>query len=191
MAHTSCTDKPLEALSHSCKGQAMQIIEWPPRGKAWSKHVKHLSAVLVDIPATCHVMGISRPDYVNQVWIIMRSLLKVKSTQEKHTLPLLAPSYTEMNSNTFNLWEVLEVIKNQAMILSQERQVQIIYDSPSEVSSMYLYGDNLRLQQVLADFLVNALIFTPGFEGASVLFRLIPRRERIGTKMHIMHLEFW
>ena len=99
-------------------------------------------------------------------------------------------SYMEMSSGKFNLGEVLEVVINQVMILSQERQVQVIRDSPAEVSSMNLYGDNLRLQQVLSDFLTNALHFTPAFEGSSVAFRVIPRKERIGMKMHIVHLEF-
>ena len=99
-------------------------------------------------------------------------------------------SYMEMSSGEFNLGEALEVVINQVMILSQERQVQVIHDSPAEVSSMNLYGDNLRLQQVLSDFLTNALHFTPAFEGSSVAFRVIPRKERIGMKMHIVHLEF-
>ncbi|KAK9284772.1 hypothetical protein L1049_025127 [Liquidambar formosana] len=98
--------------------------------------------------------------------------------------------YMEVNSGEFNLGESLEVVINQVMILSRERQVQVIHDSPAEVSSMHLYGDNLRLQQVLSDFLTNALLFTPAFEGSSIALRVTPRRERIGTKIHIVHLEF-
>lgn len=96
----------------------------------------------------------------------------------------------EMNSSEFNLGEILEVVIKQAMILSREQHVQIICDLPAEVSSMHLYGDNLRLQQVLSDFLTNALLFTPAFEGSSIAFRVIPHKERIGMKMHIVHLEF-
>lgn len=95
-----------------------------------------------------------------------------------------------MNSAEFNLGEVLEVVINQVTILSQERQVQVTCDSPAEAASIYLYGDNSRLQQVLSDFLTNALRFTPAFEGSSVLFRLTPRKERIGTNVQIAHLEF-
>ncbi|KAK2985678.1 hypothetical protein RJ640_011906, partial [Escallonia rubra] len=98
--------------------------------------------------------------------------------------------YMEVNSAEFNLGESLEVVINQVMILSQERQVLVINESPAEVSSMYLYGDNLRLQQVLSDFLTNALLFTPAFEGSSVLLRLTPRKQSIGTKIRIVHLEF-
>ncbi|KAK6918723.1 PAS fold-2 [Dillenia turbinata] len=98
--------------------------------------------------------------------------------------------YMEMNIGEFNLGEALEVVINQAMILSQERQVPIIHDSPADLSSIDLYGDNLRLQQVLSDFLTNALVFTPPFGGSSVALRVIPRKEPIGTKMHVVHLEF-
>ncbi|KAH7843513.1 hypothetical protein Vadar_017511 [Vaccinium darrowii] len=99
-------------------------------------------------------------------------------------------SYMQMNSSEFNLGEVLQVVINQAMILSRERLVQVIYDLPADVSSMLLYGDNLRLQQVLSDFLTNALFFTPAFEGSSVLLKIIPRKKSIGTKIHVVHLEF-
>ncbi|KAL0301665.1 UNVERIFIED_CONTAM: Phytochrome C [Sesamum radiatum] len=47
-------------------------------------------------------------------------------------------SYREMKSDEFNLGEALEVVMNQVMILSRERQVRIIYDLPSEVLSMFL-----------------------------------------------------
>lgn len=96
----------------------------------------------------------------------------------------------ELSSGEFNLKEALEAAVSQVMILCRERQVQIVHDSPSEVSSMHLYGDNLRLQQVLSQFLTNAILFTPAFEGSSLSFRVIPRKERIGIKMHIVHLEF-
>lgn len=96
----------------------------------------------------------------------------------------------EMNSVEFNLGEALEVVINQVMILSRERQVQVIHDSPAEVSTMVLYGDNLRLQQVVSDFLTNAIHFTPSFDGSTVGLTAIPMKERVGTKMHIVHLEF-
>ncbi|KDP29925.1 hypothetical protein JCGZ_18494 [Jatropha curcas] len=98
--------------------------------------------------------------------------------------------YMELNSEEFNLGETLEVVIKQAMMLCQQQQVEIIRDLPAELSSMNLYGDNLRLQQVLSDLLTNTLLFTPAFEGSSIAFRVIPRKERIGTNIHLVHLEF-
>lgn len=96
----------------------------------------------------------------------------------------------ELNTNDFNLSETLTAVMNQAMIPSREREIQVILDLPPDLLSMYLSGDRLRLQQVLADFLINALLFTPARQGSSITLRVIPRKERIGTKMHIVHLEF-
>lgn len=126
-----------------------------------------------------------------------RQLLKTSTMCQKQLAKIIDDTdiesieecYTEMNSCEFNLGEVVTVVINQVMILSQERKVQVTWDSPVEVSQLYLIGDNLRLQQVLSDFLTTAILFTP-FEDSSVHFRVIPRKERIGTKMYIMHLEF-
>ncbi|PKA50137.1 Phytochrome C [Apostasia shenzhenica] len=96
--------------------------------------------------------------------------------------------YLELNTAEFNLGEILEAVIFQGMNMSRERQVSLVQDSPAEVSSMYLYGDSVRLQQVLADFLLNALQFTPLAEG-SVVLRVIPRRQNIGTGVQIVHLE--
>ncbi|KAL5987927.1 hypothetical protein ACLOJK_035687 [Asimina triloba] len=103
---------------------------------------------------------------------------------------LASAGYMDINTIEFNLGEALEAITSQVMILSRERQVQLIHDASKEVSSMYLYGDNLRLQQVLSDFLSNALQFTSPSEGPVVL-RVIPKKQHIGTGMNIVHLEFW
>ncbi|KAA8524865.1 hypothetical protein F0562_011288 [Nyssa sinensis] len=127
-----------------------------------------------------------------------RQLLKMSSLCQEQLAKIVDDTdiesieecYMEMNSSEFNLGEALEVVVNQVMILSRERQVQVICDLPAEVSPMYLYGDNLRLQQVLSDFLTNALLFTPASEGSSVLLKLTSRKEHIGTKMQVLHLEF-
>lgn len=95
-----------------------------------------------------------------------------------------------MSSAEFNLGEVLEVVLNQVMALSNERGVQVTYDAPAGAASMYLYGDSIRLQQVLSDFLATTLLFTPAFEGSAVVLKLISRKKRLGSRLHIVHLEF-
>lgn len=94
-----------------------------------------------------------------------------------------------MNGVEFNLGEVVEAVVSQGMSLSREQQVSLVIDSSADLSTMYLYGDNLRLQQVLADFLLNTLQFTSPASG-SVLLKVIPRKEHIGTAVQIAHLEF-
>ncbi|CAM8951844.1 unnamed protein product [Rhodiola kirilowii] len=99
-------------------------------------------------------------------------------------------SYVEASSVKFNLGETLEVVVNQVMILSRERHVQVTHDASREVQTMNLIGDNLRLQQVLSDFLSNAISFAPTFEGSSVALRVTSRKERIGKRIQLIHLEF-
>ncbi|KAF5205507.1 Phytochrome [Thalictrum thalictroides] len=98
--------------------------------------------------------------------------------------------YLEMATIEFNLGEALETVISQGMSLSRERQVKLFLESPEEVSSMCLYGDNLRLQQVLSNFLTNVLRFIPTFEGSSVFLKVTGRKEHLGTGMQIVHLEF-
>lgn len=89
----------------------------------------------------------------------------------------------------FNLGEVLVAVISQGMILSRERQVRLLHDWPSEVSYIYLYGDNLRLQQVLADFLLNAMQFSQPSDGP-VMFKVISRKRPIGTDVQVISLDF-
>ncbi|KAL9251224.1 Phytochrome C-like protein [Drosera capensis] len=90
----------------------------------------------------------------------------------------------------FNLGEALDAVMSQVMSLSHERQVQVIHDPLHEIPPMYLMGDNLRLQQALADFLSNAVRFAPVSEGSSVVLSVLPRKEQFGKKIELVHLEF-
>lgn len=95
----------------------------------------------------------------------------------------------EMNTVEFNLEEALNTVLIQGIPLGKEKRISIERDWPVEVSRMYLYGDNLRLQQVLADYLACALQFTQPAEGP-IMLQVIPKKENIGSGMQIAHLEF-
>lgn len=104
-------------------------------------------------------------------------------------LESIEQSYLEINTVDFNLGEAVEAAITQGKVISKERQVTLVHDLPTEISSMHLYGDNLRLQQVLAEFIVTSVQFTPPAAGA-VQLRVIPRMQQIGIGVHIVHLEF-
>ncbi|KQK13173.1 phytochrome C [Brachypodium distachyon] len=114
---------------------------------------------------------------------------QLKKILHDNDLEGIEQCYMEMNTVEFNLEEALNTVLMQGMSLSKEKQISLDRDWPVEVSSMYLYGDNLRLQQVLADFLACTLQFTQPAEGPIVL-QVIPRKESIGSGMQIAHLEF-
>nr|BBA94363.1 phytochrome C [Cardamine nipponica] len=98
--------------------------------------------------------------------------------------------YVELGCSEFNLEESLEAVVKQVTELSIERKVQIICDYPIEISSMRLYGDNLRLQQILSETLLSSLHFTPAMKGLCVSFKVIARVEAIGKRMKRVELEF-
>ncbi|CAH8350140.1 unnamed protein product [Eruca vesicaria subsp. sativa] len=98
--------------------------------------------------------------------------------------------YVQLGCSEFNLEESLEAVVKQMMELSLERKVQIICDYPQEVSSMRLYGDSLRLQQILSETLSSSIRFTPALKGLCVSFKVMARIEAIGKRMKSVELEF-
>ncbi|ESQ33215.1 hypothetical protein EUTSA_v10003554mg [Eutrema salsugineum] len=98
--------------------------------------------------------------------------------------------YVQLGCSEFNLEESLEAVVKQVMKLSIERKVQIICDYPQEVSSMRLYGDCLRLQQILSETLSSSIRFTPALKGLCVSFKVMVRIEAVGKRMKRVELEF-
>lgn len=109
---------------------------------------------------------------------------------EDNDIPSIEEGYMETESAEFNLGEALEAVVSQVMPSSQESQVQLMRNLPADLSSFYLHGDNLRLQQILSEFLTVAVRFTPAFSGSSVMFMVNPRRESLGKKVQLLNVEF-
>ena len=65
----------------------------------------------------------------------------------------------------FLLGNVLDAIVSQVMILLRERNLQLFLEIPEEIKSLSLYGDQIRLQLVLSDFLLNVVHHTPSPDG--------------------------
>ncbi|KAL2938578.1 Phytochrome C [Bienertia sinuspersici] len=124
--------------------------------------------------------------------LVTRSLCEdqLMKITEDTDIPSIEEGYMETKSAEFNLEEALEAVMSQVMPSSQESQVQLMRNSPADLTSLYLYGDNLRLQQILSEFLTVAVRFTPAFSGSSVMFMVNPRRESIGKKMQLLRVEF-
>lgn len=65
----------------------------------------------------------------------------------------------------FRLGNVLDAIVSQAMILLREKNLQLFLRIPKEIKSLYLYGDHIRLQLALSDFLLNVVHHAPVSDG--------------------------
>ncbi|WJX91985.1 hypothetical protein P8452_73691 [Trifolium repens] len=51
------------------------------------------------------------------------------------------------------------------MLLLSERNCQLIRDIPEEIKTLAVYGDQLRIQQLLAGFLMNVVPYAPFPDG--------------------------
>uniref|UniRef100_A0A0D6QZ02 Phytochrome n=18 Tax=Araucaria TaxID=25666 RepID=A0A0D6QZ02_ARACU len=104
-------------------------------------------------------------------------------------LDSIEDGYMELDTIEFVLGTVIDAVVSQGMIMLREKGLQLISEIPSEVKTMCFYGDQVRLQQILADFLLNAVRYTPSPEGW-VAIKVLPTRKQLGSSIHIVHLEF-
>ncbi|KAF5475212.1 hypothetical protein F2P56_007042 [Juglans regia] len=63
----------------------------------------------------------------------------------------------QLNMEEFLLGNVLDAIVSQVMILLRERNLKLFHEIPEEIKALSLYGDQIRLQLVLSNFLLNVV----------------------------------
>lgn len=96
-------------------------------------------------------------------------------------------SYLDLEMVEFTLQEVLVASISQVMIKSNGKGIRIVNEMEEGIMTETLYGDGLRLQQVLADFLLISVNFAPGGGQLSVAANLT--KDRLGESVHLVHLE--
>ncbi|NP_001413491.1 phytochrome 1 [Physcomitrium patens] len=104
-------------------------------------------------------------------------------------LESIEDGYLELDTAEFEMGTVMNAVISQGMTTSREKGLQIFRETPREINTMRLLGDQIRLQQVLSDFLLNTVRFTPSPEGW-VKIKVVPTRKRLGGSVHVVHLEF-
>ncbi|KAG0619763.1 hypothetical protein M758_4G163100 [Ceratodon purpureus] len=104
-------------------------------------------------------------------------------------LESIEDGYLELETAEFEMGSMMDAVVSQGMVTSREKGLQLIRETPREIKNMCLFGDQVRLQQVLADFLLNAVRFTPSSEGW-VGIKVVPTKKRLGGGFHVVHLEF-
>lgn len=87
----------------------------------------------------------------------------------------------------FTLHEVLVTSLSQVMTKSNGKSIRIVNDVAEQIVMETLYGDSLRLQQVLADFLLISINFTPN--GGQVVVAGSLTKEQLGKSVHLVKLE--
>lgn len=83
----------------------------------------------------------------------------------------------------------MDAVVSQVMLLLRERGVQLIRDIPEEIKTLRVYGDQVRIQQVFADFLQTMASYAPSQEGW-VEVHVQPSMKQISDGVTIVHIEF-
>ncbi|CAL5346851.1 unnamed protein product [Camellia sinensis] len=95
----------------------------------------------------------------------------------------------ELEKTEFLVGSVIDAVVSQGMILLRERGLQLIRDIPEEIKTLAVYGDQVRVQQVLADFLLSMVHYAPSPKGW-VEIQVQPRLKQISAEITMVHIEF-
>lgn len=102
-----------------------------------------------------------------------KQFLETSASCEKQMMKIIQDSGLEsiengslvLDKQDFPLGNVIDAVVSQVMLQLRERGVQLIRDIPEEIKVIYVYGDQVRIQQVLSDFLLNMVRCAPSPDG--------------------------
>nr|WFD60896.1 phytochrome B [Brandisia swinglei] len=126
-----------------------------------------------------------------------KQLLETSTACEKQMLKIMKDDDVEniddgsleLEMVEFVLGSVIHVAVNQVMLLLRERGLELIRHIPEDVKTLVVYGDQIRIQQVLADFLLSMVRYAPSQEGW-VEIQLKPSMKEVSEGTTIVHTEF-
>lgn len=95
----------------------------------------------------------------------------------------------DLDMGEFLLGSIMEAIISQVMLLLKEKNLQLNCKISEETKTMSLYGDQIRLQQVLAEFLLNIVRHAPSPDGW-VEIEVAPSLRLIEDGIELVHLQF-
>ncbi|XP_068325771.1 phytochrome B [Pyrus communis] len=95
----------------------------------------------------------------------------------------------ELEKTGFFLGSVINAVVSQVMLLLRERDLQLIRDIPEEIKTLAVYGDQVRIQQVLVDFLLNMVRYAPSPEGW-VEIHVLPSLKKVPDGITLVRTEF-
>ncbi|KAJ1393316.1 Signal transduction histidine kinase, dimerization/phosphoacceptor domain [Sesbania bispinosa] len=102
-------------------------------------------------------------------------------------LDSIIDGYLDLEMVEFTLQEVLVASLSQVMTKSSAKGIQVVSDVAEEITTETLYGDSLRLQQVLSDFLLISINSTP--TGGQVVVSASLTKDRLGKLVQLAYLE--
>ncbi|KAL9318764.1 hypothetical protein ACSQ67_015281 [Phaseolus vulgaris] len=113
--------------------------------------------------------------------------LQLSKILDDSDLDSILDGYLDLEMAEFTLHEVMIASLSQVMTKSNGKSIRIVNDVGEQIVMETLYGDSLRLQQVLADFLLISINFTPN--GGQVAVAGSLTKEQLGKSVHLVKLE--
>ncbi|KAK8591283.1 hypothetical protein V6N13_031332 [Hibiscus sabdariffa] len=113
-----------------------------------------------------------------------RQLSKILDDSDLHSI---VEGYLDLEMIEFTLNEVLIASISQVMMKSTGKGIRILNDTAAEIMDETLYGDGVRLQQVLADLLLVSVNFTPN--GGQLTVAASLTKDQLGQSVHLAHLK--
>ncbi|CAK7350282.1 unnamed protein product [Dovyalis caffra] len=89
----------------------------------------------------------------------------------------------------FPLGNVLDAVVSQIIILLREKNIQFLHEIPKEVMTLSLYGDQIKLQLILSDFLFSVVHHAPSPNGW-VEIKISPGLKLIQDGNEFIRLQF-
>ncbi len=87
----------------------------------------------------------------------------------------------------FTLHEVLIASISQVITKSNGKGIRMVNEVAEEIVNETLYGDSIRLQQVLADFLLISVNYAA--TGGQLIVAASLTKDQLGQSVHLAHLE--
>ncbi|KAJ8467132.1 hypothetical protein OPV22_029684 [Ensete ventricosum] len=96
-------------------------------------------------------------------------------------------SWLDLEMVEFVLHDLVVTAVSQVMLASQSKGVRIVYDLSDGFMNEGVFGDSLRLQQILAGFLFVSVKSSPSGGLVEIAASLI--KDQLGKSLHVLHLE--
>ncbi|TXG48961.1 hypothetical protein EZV62_024836 [Acer yangbiense] len=129
-------------------------------------------------------LGVEQSQLLHTSAQCQRQLNKILDDSD---LDSIIDGYLDLEMVEFTLRDVLVASLSQVMMKSNEKGIRIVNETADEIMAETLYGDSIRLQQVLADFLLVSVNFTPN--GGQLIVSASLTKDQLGQSVHLARLE--
>ncbi|XP_041020359.1 phytochrome A-2 [Juglans microcarpa x Juglans regia] len=129
-------------------------------------------------------LGVEQRQLLHTTAQCQRQLSKILDDSD---LDSIIDGYLDLEMVEFRLDEVLVASISQALAKSDAKGIRMVNDVAEEIVNETLYGDCLRLQQVLADFLLISVNYMT--TGGQLIITGSLTKDQLGQSVHLAHLE--